>query len=56
MHPHTEFLGGGFGRRLQTDFVAEAVELSANLGIPVQVVWTRADDLQHDFYRPAHAG
>ena len=52
---HTEFLGGGFGRRLQTDFVAEAVELSANLGIPVQVVWTRADDLQHDFYRPAHA-
>jgi isoquinoline 1-oxidoreductase beta subunit len=52
---HTEFLGGGFGRRLQTDFVAEAVELSRALGIPVQVVWTRADDLQHDFYRPAHA-
>ena len=52
---HTEFLGGGFGRRLQTDFVAEAVELSAKLGAPVQVIWTRADDLQHDFYRPAHA-
>lgn len=52
---HTEFLGGGFGRRLQTDFVAEAVELSAQLGTPVQIVWTRADDLQHDFYRPAHA-
>jgi len=52
---HTEFLGGGFGRRLQTDFVAEAVELSAKVGTPVQVVWTRADDLQHDFYRPAHA-
>lgn len=52
---HTEFLGGGFGRRLQTDFVAEAVELSAKRRAPVQVIWTRADDLQHDFYRPAHA-
>jgi isoquinoline 1-oxidoreductase beta subunit len=52
---HTQFLGGGFGRRLKTDFVAEAVELSRELRLPVQVVWTRADDLQHDFYRPAHA-
>jgi isoquinoline 1-oxidoreductase beta subunit len=50
---HTQFLGGGFGRRLETDFVAEAVALSMKLGAPVQVVWTRADDLQHDFYRPA---
>jgi isoquinoline 1-oxidoreductase beta subunit len=55
VHVHTQFLGGGFGRRLETDFVAEAVELSLKLGGPVQVVWTRADDLQHDFYRPAHA-
>lgn len=52
---HTQFLGGGFGRRLETDFVAEAVELSRKLGAPVQVVWSRADDLQHDFFRPAHA-
>ena len=52
---HTQFLGGGFGRRLETDFVAEAVELAKALGAPVQVIWTRADDLQHDFYRPAHA-
>jgi isoquinoline 1-oxidoreductase beta subunit len=50
---HTQFLGGGFGRRLQTDFVADAVELSRNIGRPVQVIWTRADDLQHDMYRPA---
>ena len=52
---HTQFAGGGFGRRLETDFVAEAVELSKALGVPVQVIWTRADDLRHDFYRPAHA-
>jgi isoquinoline 1-oxidoreductase beta subunit len=55
VHVHTTFLGGGFGRRLETDFVAEAVELSAKLERPVQVVWTREDDLQHDKYRPAHA-
>ena len=50
---HTQFLGGGFGRRLETDFVAEAVELSKKMGAPVQVIWTRADDLQQDHYRPA---
>ncbi len=55
VHVHTQFLGGGFGRRLETDFVAEAVELSMKLGAPVQVVWTRADDLRHDKYRPAGA-
>ncbi|MDA8109699.1 MAG: molybdopterin-dependent oxidoreductase [Betaproteobacteria bacterium] len=52
---HTQFLGGGFGRRLETDFVCEAVELSKALGAPVQVLWNRAEDLQHDMYRPAHA-
>jgi len=52
---HTIFLGGGFGRRLETDFVVETVELSAKLGQPVQVVWTREDDLQHDKFRPAHS-
>ncbi|HVY63719.1 MAG TPA: molybdopterin cofactor-binding domain-containing protein [Gammaproteobacteria bacterium] len=51
---HTTFLGGGFGRRLETDFVEEAVRLSMHLRRPVQVVWTRADDLRHDRYRPAH--
>lgn len=52
---HTQFLGGGFGRRLETDFVAEAVALAKALGAPVQVIWDRAEDLQHDHYRPAHA-
>lgn len=51
---HTTFVGGGFGRRIQHDFVTEAVELSKAIGVPVQVQWTREDDIQHDFYRPSN--
>jgi len=50
---HTTYLGGGFGRRGEKDFVVDAVELSKHLGRPVQVVWTREDDIRHGFYRPA---
>ncbi len=50
---HVTLMGGGFGRRAQSDFVSEAVQVSRAIGQPVQVVWTRQDDLQHDFYRPA---
>jgi isoquinoline 1-oxidoreductase subunit beta len=49
---HTTFLGGGFGRRLESDFVTEAVEVSKAIGGPVKVQWSREDDTQHDFYRP----
>jgi isoquinoline 1-oxidoreductase beta subunit len=49
---HTTFLGGGFGRRAMQDFVREAVEASKAAGAPVKVVWSREDDIQHDFYRP----
>lgn len=49
---HTTFLGGGFGRRVMHDFVVEAVEASKAAGVPVKVVWTREDDIQHDWYRP----
>jgi len=50
---HPTYVGGGFGRRGEADFVAEAVEISQAVGRPVKVVWTREDDLQHGYYRPA---
>jgi isoquinoline 1-oxidoreductase subunit beta len=52
VHVHTTFLGTGFGRRAEQDFVVEALEASKAVGAPVQVTWTREDDMQHDFYRP----
>jgi isoquinoline 1-oxidoreductase beta subunit len=50
---HWTYSGGGFGRRLLADFVAQAVVLSKAVGRPVKVVWTREEDMTHDFYRPA---
>ncbi|MBS1151094.1 MAG: aerobic-type carbon monoxide dehydrogenase, large subunit CoxL/CutL-like protein, partial [Myxococcaceae bacterium] len=49
---HQCWAGGGFGRRAQTDFVGEAVELAVATRAPVKVIWSRTDDLQHDYYRP----
>jgi isoquinoline 1-oxidoreductase beta subunit len=51
---HTTLMGGGFGRRYQADFVMEAAQVAAKAaGKPVMVLWTREDDMQHGFYRPA---
>ena len=49
---HTTLLGGGFGRRFNQDFVEDAVEASKAAGAPVKVVYSREDDIAHDFYRP----
>jgi len=55
IHVHTTFLGGGFGRRFERDFVEEALLLSLSTGKPVKLVWKREEDIQNDFYRPMNA-
>lgn len=49
---HTTFLGGGFGRRGEIDFVVQAVQISKRMKRPVKLIWSREQDMQHDFYRP----
>ena len=50
---HTTGIGGGFGRRLIADFVTETVMIAQKANVPVKVIWTREEDMQHDCYRPA---
>ncbi len=52
---HTTFLGGGFGRRFERDFLEEALLLSVSAGKPIKLVWKREEDIKNDFYRPMNA-
>jgi len=49
---HNHYLGGGFGRRLEFDYVTQAVRIAQQVEGPVKVIWTREEDIRHDVYRP----
>ncbi len=51
---HNHYLGGGFGRRLETDMVASAVRIARHVDGPLKVVWAREEDIRHDIYRPVY--
>ncbi len=53
IHIRPTFLGGGFGRRLESDYVEQALHIGMAIRKPVMLIWSREEDTRHDFYRPA---
>jgi isoquinoline 1-oxidoreductase subunit beta len=51
---HNQLIGGGFGRRLEVDFIEKAVRIAKQVDGPVKMVYTREEDIQHDIYRPVY--
>jgi isoquinoline 1-oxidoreductase beta subunit len=51
---HNQYLGGGFGRRLETDSVEQAVRFATKVSYPLKVIWTREEDIRHDIVRPMY--
>ncbi|MBC8650246.1 xanthine dehydrogenase family protein molybdopterin-binding subunit [Pseudomonas sp. MTM4] len=51
---HNQYLGGGFGRRLEVDYVIQAVRIAREVDGPIKVIWSREEDMQHSAYRPYH--
>jgi isoquinoline 1-oxidoreductase beta subunit len=51
---HNQYLGGGFGRRLETDSVEQAIHLAKQVSYPIKVIWTREEDIRHDIVRPMY--
>jgi isoquinoline 1-oxidoreductase beta subunit len=53
---HSTAVGGGFGRKAETDYATQAVMIAAEIGRPVKLIWSRTEDIQHDYYRPPAVG
>jgi isoquinoline 1-oxidoreductase beta subunit len=51
---HNQLLGGGFGRRLDVDYVTQAVKIAKEVDFPVKLIWSREEDMQHGVYRPCY--